>query len=212
MYKTLVTHHQSTYEEKRSQFIAHLFPVTTREQALGYLSTLKVQYPDARHHCWAYLIGNPEQPTTVAFNDDGEPSGTAGKPILHVLTQRGAGNSCAIVVRYFGGIKLGAGGLVRAYGQAVSLAIDAAQWQTLVPTQLYWVQCQYEDEPHVRHFTEHFEGDVLSQEYAEHVKLQVRIPRKNHIPFNESLLQKTAGRCGIQKIECNYSAPENFRA
>jgi uncharacterized YigZ family protein len=197
MYKILVNNHQYAYEEKRSQFIAHLFPVTTREQALGHLNTLKVQYPNARHHCWAYLIGNPEQPSMAAYNDDGEPSGTAGRPILHVLTQRGAGNSCAIVVRYFGGIKLGAGGLVRAYGQAVSLAIDGAKWNTVVSTQTYWVQCQYEDEPQVRHCAEHWEGEVLAQNYDAQVKLEIRIPCKNHIQFKESLLHKTAGRCHI---------------
>ena len=133
MYQTLAAPTRYSLEEKRSEFICHLFPVQKRETALVHLQKLKQDYPNARHYCWAYLIGDPKQPKTAAFNDDGEPAGTAGKPILHVLTQRGAGDTCAIVVRYFGGIKLGAGGLVRAYGQSVSLALDAAIWQDVVP-------------------------------------------------------------------------------
>lgn len=133
IYQSLAKTCEHTYEEKRSRFIAYIFPVSSKEDGFAHFSKLKTQYPDARHHCWAYLLGNPEQAQSAGFNDDGEPSGTAGKPMLNVLTQRKVGDVFAVVVRYFGGVKLGAGGLTRAYGQAVSRALDDADLITVEP-------------------------------------------------------------------------------
>src|SRR5690625_3576287 len=126
-YRAIARSYQYTLEEKRSLFHTYLFPVQTREQALAHVEQLRIEQPGATHYCWAYLLGPADQPRSQAFNDDGEPSGTAGKPMLHVLTQRGAGDCLAVVVRIFGGIKLGAGGLVRGkythdYGQTVARA------------------------------------------------------------------------------------------
>lgn len=199
-YQTIAALSQYHYEEKRSDFIAFIAPVTNREAALAHLGTLKLKYPDARHHCWAYLIGNPQQPKTAAFNDDGEPAGTAGKPILHVLTQRGAGDCCAIVVRYFGGIKLGAGGLVRAYGQAVSKALDDAQWVDVVPMQRIVVTAQYEDETHIRHFLALYHGSLIDQGYSDKVTLTLELPSDSIAPFSHDITQKTAGRAQSKKI------------
>ncbi|MCW8886021.1 MAG: YigZ family protein [Motiliproteus sp.] len=100
-------------EIKKSRFIAWADRAENRDQAMAVLSEARNRYPDARHHCWAYLIGNPAQPKTQAMSDDGEPSGTAGKPILNVLQHNEIGDVMIVVSRYFGGIKLGAGGLVR---------------------------------------------------------------------------------------------------
>lgn len=100
---------------KKSEFIAYAYPVTSRGQAMFHVEQLREQYPDARHFCWAYIIGDPDNTTSAGFDDDGEPSGTAGRPILNVLQHKSIGNVIVIVVRYFGGIKLGAGGLTRAY-------------------------------------------------------------------------------------------------
>lgn len=198
-YQTIAAPSQFHYEEKRSEFIAFIFPVTNREAALEHLDTLKMKYPDARHHCWAYLIGNPQQPLGAAFNDDGEPSGTAGKPILHVLTQRGAGDCCAIVVRYFGGIKLGAGGLVRAYGQAVSKALDEAQWVDVVPMQRIIVMAPYEDEPHIRHFLSLYQGTIIEQNYSDTVSLTIELASSLAATFSKEIVQKTAGRAHCKK-------------
>ena len=135
-FQTLSHPTQFCYEEKRSRFFAFIWPVTSKDEGFAHFQTIKSQHPDARHHCWAYLIGDPEQALAAGFNDDGEPGGTAGKPMLNVLMQRKVGNVFAVVVRYFGGIKLGAGGLTRAYGQAVSRALDAAELQWVVPTSM----------------------------------------------------------------------------
>ena len=106
------------FEVKKSKFFAFAACTPDRETAMQYLAAKRAEYPDARHHCWAYLLGNPHSPTSAAMSDDGEPSGTAGKPILNVLQHKGVGDITIIVTRYFGGIKLGAGGLVRAYSSA----------------------------------------------------------------------------------------------
>lgn len=200
MYKAISSASQFTYEEKRSLFIAHLYPVTEREHLMSAINALKIQYPDARHYCWAYLIGNPAQPITAAFNDDGEPSGTAGKPMLHVLTQRGAGDTGAIVVRYFGGIKLGAGGLVRAYGQAVSKALDHGIWHDVVAQSQLSIKVRYEDEPHVRHFADSYNAAITDQQYSEDVSLALSLPTKNISDFTAAIIQKTAGNAIIKVL------------
>lgn len=200
MYQTLTTKTQTTYEEKRSEFIAFIWPAKDRPEALSYLEQARKEHPNARHHCWAYLIGNPTQPKTVAFSDDGEPSGTAGKPMLHVLTQRGAGDCCAVVVRYFGGIKLGAAGLVRAYGQAVSKALDAAEWVDVVQYECCRIITTYEDEPHIRHYIDLHQGQIHTQNYTEKVTLGIEIPKSQTALFKQEIIRKTAGRVTLSLL------------
>ena len=194
MYRTISQQNQYIYEEKRSEFIAILAPVSARIEVMNLLDSVKKDYPDARHHCWAYVIGNPAQPKTAAFNDDGEPAGTAGKPKLHVLTQRGAGDCCAVVVRYFGGIKLGAGGLVRAYGKAVSKALDSATWKEVIPQSGVELSTSYEDEPHIRHFINKYDAVILDQQYGSNVVFNITIPKSNLELFSQDVIHKTAGR------------------
>ena len=123
-YKIVYQGGEGEIVEKKSRFIAHVFPVTKEEQALEYLETLKKQYWDARHNCYAYVIGEKQQ--LQRFSDDGEPSGTAGKPILEVLLGEDIHNTLVVVTRYFGGILLGTGGLTRAYTKGASMSINNA--------------------------------------------------------------------------------------
>lgn len=111
-----------------SRFIAYLAPVATAEEAASLLESVRREHVDATHHCWAYLIGQE-----MRFSDDGEPGGTAGRPMLEVLLKREIDRCAAVVVRYFGGRKLGAGGLVRAYSGAVAQALDRAEVGEFVP-------------------------------------------------------------------------------
>jgi uncharacterized YigZ family protein len=149
-FQTLTHPTHFCHEEKRRRFIAHLWPIKSKEEGFAHFEIIKQEHPEARHHCWAYVIGDPEQALAAGFNDDGEPGGTAGKPMLNVLMQRKVGNVFAVVVRYFGGIKLGAGGLTRAYGQAVSGALDAAELVMVVPTQAVSIQVEFALEQRVR--------------------------------------------------------------
>lgn len=111
-----------------SRFIAYLAPVTTSEEALALLAVARTEHPDATHHCWAYRLGEE-----MRFSDDGEPGGTAGRPMLEVMLKRDIDRCAAVVVRYFGGRKLGAGGLVRAYSGAVARALDSGRVAEHVP-------------------------------------------------------------------------------
>lgn len=179
-------------QEKKSRFIAQLSPAQNRDEAMNALEIAQHTYPDARHHCWGYLIGDPHQPTTAAFSDDGEPGGTAGKPILNVLTQRGIGDTVAVVSRYFGGIKLGAGGLVRAYGQAVSKALDIADLTQKVPMAQLAIQVDYPLEDLCRRTLMQHGAEDISTQYHQEVLLQCSVPEL----YFQQALTDLQERCG----------------
>lgn len=122
-YPTPACQQRFELEIKRSRFITTIIPAQNKSDALDKIDTVRQEYPDANHHCWAMVAGVPNDPHHQDQNDDGEPKGTAGKPMLNVLQHSGMGNLVVIVTRYFGGIKLGAGGLVRAYSSSVSGAL-----------------------------------------------------------------------------------------
>ena len=128
-------------EEKKSRFIAQVQAVTTEEEAAAFLESVRKQYWDARHHCYAYILG--EQGQIMRFSDDGEPSGTAGRPILEVLTGSGIRNLVLVVTRYFGGTLLGTGGLVRAYTQAAQAGIAASRVCTMCYGYTFTVETDY---------------------------------------------------------------------
>ena len=164
------------YEIKKSRFIARAARAENRQQAMQLLELAKRDYPDARHHCWAYLIGNPYSPLTVAMSDDGEPSGTAGKPILNVLQHKSIGDIMLIVTRYFGGIKLGAGGLVRAYSHAAQLAMMDLQTTMQVPMSRCLVVGGFQAEQPLRHWLEQHGGKMLEVEYSQQIHCHLELP------------------------------------
>ncbi len=189
------------FEEKRSRFISHLVPVQSRVAALEFLQVLKLRYPDARHHCWAYIVGDPVSAVEQAFSDDGEPSGTAGKPILNVLQHRAVGDCMAVVVRYFGGIKLGAGGLVRAYSSAASKVIDAADLVEYVAISELHLCCDYDQESLLRRLLDSEQGRVLSVEYSSFVVLKVSLPESGSVHLLQLMSAQGGGRMRELNIE-----------
>jgi len=140
------------FEVKKSRFIGFACKVDTREQALQALQDEKKLFPDARHHCWAYQIGAPWSPHTAAMNDDGEPNGTAGKPILNVIQHKGISHVMVVVSRYFGGVKLGAGGLVRAYSNSAEQALSTLAVSEFEPMVKVHVSCPFSEEQWLRHW------------------------------------------------------------
>lgn len=189
---------ESTTEEKNSDFLTFLHPVTSREEAMTQVEGYRKQYPDASHVCWAYVIGNTRQPKTQAFSDDGEPSGTAGKPMLHVLTERDVGNSLAVVVRYFGGVKLGAGGLVRAYSGAVSEAVNRAQLVQVTPSVQLKVMVDFARETKVRHLVNLYQGQIVDVAYASEVSIDISLPAAQAAQFAQQVTNETAGEAVVQ--------------
>lgn len=164
------------YEIKKSRFIARAARAQSRQEAMTLLAQAKVDYPDARHHCWAYLIGDPHSPVTVAMSDDGEPNGTAGKPILNVLQHKNVGDIMLIVIRYFGGVKLGAGGLARAYSHSVQQVMTDLPIETQIPMRRARVAGSYALEQSLRHWLLGRDGGVIQVEYGEGVVCHVQLP------------------------------------
>lgn len=193
MYTILSAAVESSTEEKNSEFLTFLHPVTSREEAMAQVDIYRKKYPDAAHVCWAYVIGNTRQPQTQAFSDDGEPSGTAGKPMLHVLTERDVGNSLAVVVRYFGGVKLGAGGLVRAYSGAVSAAVNIAQLVDVTPSVQIQVAVDFARETKIRHLVALYQGQILQVDYATQVTLEISLAAAQAEQFTQQVINETAG-------------------
>ncbi|MFD2230988.1 YigZ family protein [Alkalimarinus sediminis] len=171
------------YEIKKSRFIAFATFADTRESAMQRLAEVKQKYPDARHHCWAYQFGNPKSAASAAMSDDGEPSGTAGKPILNVLQHKNVGDIMIIVTRYFGGVKLGAGGLVRAYSAAAQMAMEALKTEQQVARELLELSCGFGDEQLVRHWLSQHDGVVENIEYRDQVVMTIALPLEHSALF-----------------------------
>ena len=174
-YQTLKNPVTARLEIKKSEFIAYAYPVNSREQAMFHVEQLREKYPDARHWCWAYIIGDPDNTTSAGFDDDGEPSGTAGRPILGVLQHKSIGNIIIIVVRYFGGIKLGAGGLTRAYAGSAQAAVDQMILQPFVPMMQVQILADFATEAQCRYVVESLEGTIEDVAYSKQVTLTVTI-------------------------------------
>ena len=174
-YQTLKKPVTARLEIKKSEFIAYAYPVNAREQAMFHVEQLKVKYPDARHWCWAYIIGDPDNTTSAGFDDDGEPNGTAGRPILNVLQHKSIGNIIIIVVRYFGGIKLGAGGLTRAYAGSAQAAVDQMTLQPYVAMAQVQIVADFANESQCRYVVENLNGTIDDVGYSKEVLLSITI-------------------------------------
>lgn len=163
---------------KKSRFIAYVAHAPAPEAAHDFIDSIRSDYPDARHVCWAFLAGAPNNTTNVSCSDDGEPGGTAGKPMLNVLRHSEIGEIVAVVVRYFGGIKLGTGGLVRAYSGSVSEALKILPTQLQVDFLSVSLQCGYALEDSVRHLLKQFSVEITTAEYDELLTLSCQCPRE----------------------------------
>lgn len=186
-YSTLAQPCQASLTIKKSEFLAFAYPINRKEQILFHVEHLRQTYPDARHICTAYIIGNPNNTTSAGFDDDGEPNGTAGKPILNVLQHKAIGNCLVVVVRYFGGIKLGAGGLTRAYSNATQAVVDKMILTAFIPTTILTVQMDFANESFVRHILTSFDAVILSVDYNKLVNLSIEIAENQCQQFEQKL-------------------------
>jgi uncharacterized YigZ family protein len=162
-------------EVKKSRFIARVAPVVSRDEVKSWLEQARKDHPDARHVCWAYQIGRPGSAAEAAMNDDGEPSGTAGKPILSVIQHKDMGDVLVMVVRYFGGIKLGAGGLVRAYAGAAESVLADVERVIQKPLEAVYVIMGCADEQPLRHWCECHDAVVSDVDYNTAVTATVEL-------------------------------------
>ena len=179
---------EDEFVEKKSRFIGRVWPVDTEEEALAKIQEMKKQHYDATHNCWAYVIKDGP----MRFSDDGEPGGTAGNPMMQVLQRENLYNVVCVVTRYFGGILLGAGGLVRAYTKGAKIAIDAAgKSMKRVWTALY-VPCSYTYYERVKLEVEAFGGIIRSTEFGAEVELEILLAEAQAQPFLDRLTDMTS--------------------
>lgn len=167
---------ERTTEIKKSRFIARVAPVNSRDDVHQWLAQAQADHPDARHVCWAYQIGRPGSAAEAAMNDDGEPSCTAGKPILGVIQHKDMGDVMVLVIRYFGGIKLGAGGLVRAYAGAAESVLSAVERVVHQPTIAAVAVIGFADEQPLRHWCETHSAIITGIDYSHQVTVSVDVP------------------------------------
>ena len=189
--------------EKRSRFIGQVWPVEREEEARARIEETKKKHYDARHNCWCYRI---QEGGVERYSDDGEPQGTAGQPMLNVFQREGVTNVCCVVTRYFGGVLLGAGGLVRAYTQSAKDALDAAGISVVRRWVETAVTCPYSFFERVRQEAEAQGGVLGESEYAADVTVHVLLPEENTEAFAARLTELTAG--GVAPVTLG----EAFRA
>lgn len=188
-------------EIKKSRFITLLAHTDGVEAAKMFVESVRAEHPDARHHCVAWVAGPPDDSQQLGFSDDGEPAGTAGKPMLAQLMGSGVGEITAVVVRYYGGVLLGTGGLVKAYGGGVSQAL--AQLRTLRKTPLteYTLQCEYGQLAGIETLIAQFSGRIVASEYQASVGLRVALPAAGVAAFSAKLADFSRGTLQLRKIE-----------
>ena len=185
----------------RSRFICFISPCSSHEEAKEQLIQCRKLHPQASHHCSAFLTGRPNDSQGYGSSDDGEPSGTAGRPMLAVLQGGDVGKLCAIVVRYFGGTKLGTGGLQRAYGGSVRQALLLLGTSMKVPMVKKQLTCDYGQISDVLYFVEQAKGEIIQQDFAAQIELIIALPEEQLIEVKEQLQTLSAGLLNLRSID-----------
>ena len=188
-------------EVERSRFITTVQSIVSSDEAQLFIAEIKTEFPDANHNCWAYLVGPPGSTDQIGLSDDGEPHGTAGKPMLTALQYSGLGDTAVVVTRYFGGIKLGKGGMVKAYTSAVKTALDLVprnmriDWVYLQVTVGYALVTSFERQSAA------FELEIIDTDYGENVSYKIRLPKEHRQVFNRMFDDLTAGQGGLVALD-----------
>lgn len=188
-------------EIKKSRFITLVAHTDGVIAAKSFVEKVRAEHPDARHHCWAWVAGAPDDSQQLGFSDDGEPAGTAGKPILAQLMGKGIGEITAVVVRYYGGVKLGTGGLVRAYGGGVQLALNQLPVVLKVPLTEYTLQCDYSHLAGVEALLKQFEGIIVESDFQASIALRVALPQNQVATFGARLTDFSRGALHLLPFE-----------
>jgi uncharacterized YigZ family protein len=184
---------QAELKVKGSRFIARAKPVGAKDKAEQFIEEIRKQHHDATHNCFAYRIGVGMQEVSRS-SDDGEPSGTAGKPILQAVVTRDLTNVIVVVTRYFGGTKLGTGGLIRAYGAAAIAALDIAEIKPGCLTDTVDIEYSYEMSGIVQRAIELFAGQIMASRYETDVRLKVAVPKSQVTDFIRHLTEMSSGK------------------
>ncbi len=181
----------------RSRFITTLAPAGSPDAAREFIARVAAEFADATHNCWAFNAGPPGDSAQVGMSDDGEPHGTAGRPMLAALLYSGVGEVAAVVTRYFGGVKLGKGGLVRAYTSSVQQALAEAALVARIDWRGCVVALEYPLLEQARRLLPQFEAELLGEEFAADVRLKLRLPAEQADGFTAAVVELSAGRAQV---------------
>ena len=201
-YKIVIEGGEGEIVEKKSRFIATVQPVETEEEAVAFIDSMKKKYWDARHNCSAFVIGSKNELTRCS--DDGEPSGTAGRPMLEVLLGQEVHNVAVVVTRYFGGVLLGTGGLVRAYTKAVQEGLANSEIATLAYGTRMKIETDYNGIGKLQYILGKEGVSILNSEYTDVVTMEVFLLQEQKGNVLKEMTEATAGKCKFEEIENKY--------
>lgn len=201
VYRTIQKAAQAEFVDRRSRFIGQIQPVTSEEEALAFIESVRKKYWDARHHVPAYILRNGD---IRRFSDDGEPQGTAGMPTLDVLQKQKLTDCVVVITRYFGGILLGGGGLVRAYSHTAALAVEAAGVTEMRPANLQEINCSYTQYGWLAALIEAGGGTVIDTAYTDSVTVRMLLDADKQQYFEKQLTERSAGSLTPQILEQQY--------
>lgn len=184
---------------QRSRFIATLAQTPTVVEAKAFIERVSSTYPTATHNCWAYLVGEPGTSAQIGMSDDGEPHGTAGRPMLNVLNHSGVGDLAVVVTRYFGGVKLGKGGLVRAYSGCVKLALEQATLVEKITWVKFEVGLEYKLHEPFKLLYAQFETEIVEEVFAGKVTHRLRVPEDRAPELEKAVAEKSLGAAKLRR-------------
>ena len=199
-YKTVQFESEDSFTEKRSRFIGYAKPVKTSEEAISFINEIKSKHWDATHNVYAYVLRDGQ---IRRYSDDGEPQGTAGIPVLDVLLKEDLTDICVVVTRYFGGILLGAGGLVRAYSHGAKIAVTAANIITMSLCSIVKVKSDYTFYGKLNSLIPEGGGIIIDTEFSDSVEITFKIPKEKADALNAKIIDESNGRfsCTIEGEE-----------
>ncbi len=197
-YTTIRKPVKTSFVEKKSEFIGYLCPVKTNEEAVNFINMIKAEHRKAKHNVYAYILRDNN---IIRYSDDGEPQGTAGVPVLDVLQKQGLTDVCCVVTRYFGGILLGGGGLVRAYSHSAALSVESADIMHMYYCCKVKLNMDYDLYGKVSYVLPEFEVKQIQSDFGDSVKLILGIKYELYEPFRKKLTDITSGRINIEKLD-----------
>ena len=197
-YKTIARRCEARFIEKKSEFIGYLCPVQTEEQAVAFIEEIRAMHRKATHNCYAYIL---RENNAARHSDDGEPGGTAGVPIYEVLRKEGLTDVCCVVTRYFGGVLLGAGGLVRAYTKGAKDAVDAAQIKCMAEAVKLAVTVDSGLYGRLAQVFADFDARVEDERFADNVRIVLHIRAENSQKLTDKLVDVCNGAVSVEEIE-----------
>ena len=197
LYTTLAGEGSDEFEEKRSVFIGHAKHVTSEDEAMEFIKAKKKEYGDATHNCWAYLLKGG---IVARYSDDGEPQGTAGVPMLEAIRKSGVCDAVVVVTRYFGGILLGAGGLVRAYSHGTKIALDAAKIVTYEKYTELMLDCSYSDYQKYSVILPSFGAIIDDTDFSDRVRIRFAVKATVADRLNLKITEMSGGRDKTEKL------------